>query len=1144
MAAAACPPSAVIEALVAGTCTDQTVISHLEGCPACRAAVDQVRMNQEFMAEVLIALAAPGASGPPPGGEHAAAGSDLLAGYQLGEELYRGGQGVVYRAVQTRTNRTVAVKILPGGSLAAGRQRERFEREVRMAAGLRHPNIVTVHDSGYTPDGRCALVMEYIEGVHLDRWSRSLDGDRSRNARRRALRARLGVMIKVCDAVLYAHQHSIVHRDLKPGNILVDAAGEPHILDFGIARDLGPEQRTRLTLTGEFAGTLAYASPEQVSGDPSRVDTRTDIYTLGVIMYELVSGRMPYPVDGPMSRTLRSIESAEPAPLPRRMRDPDGPWVDGEVTTIILKAMAKDPARRYQTAAGVRNDLARYLAGEAIAARRDSTWYVLRKTAARHRFAVGAAAMIFILLAAFGAAMAWQARRLQVRGRELAARGTELASALSASNIERGRALAAAGNIPLAEDTVFPKLIRAGVTRIDGPEAGFSGSPEALHAYWALWDVFRCSQRVATLRTGREVSPHLPAPAEDRVTLLYFDQDGRRINALDGRGQLRSWSTTTWESVRERNLFAPVEGVNFTATVAPSGSIAIFGAKMIRVINPETGDVEAQADDPDDQALGGAFSPDGTLIATTGRGNRLRVRDARSPATVVMTADGPGFDLPGHSGSKPVFSPDGALIVTKLPDGALGLWNARSGALERSLRPPAPLAGKYSQFPAGFGRPAFAPDGTIAVAYGFNLVVWPGDGSAPRDFGAPGGSIEALAFLPGSEGWAVVSCGNDPAGRGGITTIWDLASGNRRATIWHPDDRSALAISPDARLIAVGTIRGTVWVHAAASEPHVTTLQTGRMWPFPTMALSPDGRVLAITTGEGLPSEHDVVLIDLKTRATINKIHRTGPEIRGLKFARDGLSLFEIDKTGRVRQWDLNSESYVREFAFPEPYAIERDSAGSSTNTLRLSPDGRILARARFDGLIGLWDVPSGRWIGLLDGASNGSAVIDFSADGRTLAAQHLKTLVLWDVQTRRPKRTIAIDSWSAYSAARFSPDGRLMTRSAAGRLQFCDADTGGILSECSPDTAGVGAAFHPGGAVFFTTAYQDSSIRLLDTRTGSELLSLQKHNQYMFDLLLTPDGNTLISSDWVGTVLVWDLTYYNDRIRRELAYRAAHPGS
>jgi serine/threonine protein kinase len=666
-----CPPTRTLEAFAAGGCADDAVGAHIEGCAGCRAAVEECRENDRFLAGVRTALIAHEAKGASEAPE--SINPDLVLGYQIQEELHRGGQGVVYRAVQTRTRRTVAIKMLLGGHRATGRQRERFEREIRIAAGLRHPNIVTVYESGAISNGRYGLVMEYIEGIPLDRWSRSLDGARGREARRRALRERLGVMVKICDAVLCAHQHAIVHRDLKPANILVDAAGEPHILDFGIARDTGPEQNTRLTHTGEFAGTLAYASPEQVSGDLSRVDSRTDIYSLGVIMYELVSGRMPYAVDGPMSQAVRNIESAEPLPLPRRTRDPDGPWVDGEVSTIILKAMAKDPARRYQTVANLQNDIGRYLAGEAIDARRDSTWYVVRKTAARHRVAVVAAGLIIVLLMAFSAAMAWQAHRLDVRGRELA-------GALTASNVERGRTLAAAGNIPLAEYTVWPELHRAGVTQI-GPNAGFTGSPAALQAYWALWDIFRKSSRVAALGAygaGRK-------PTE----LLYFDEGGQRLSAFDASGRLVSRSVATWEPMRETQLVAPIDGVQFRAALAPGGSIAVFGGGVLRVIDPRTGAIDRQADDPDGQAETGAFSPDGTLLATIGRDNRLRIRDARSLVTLVtMAEDAVGTFNNGRLYCNPTFSLDGALVAAALPKGALGLWNAASGVLERTLRPP------------------------------------------------------------------------------------------------------------------------------------------------------------------------------------------------------------------------------------------------------------------------------------------------------------------------------------------------------------------------------------------------------------------------------------------------------------------------
>jgi WD40 repeat protein len=305
------------------------------------------------------------------------------------------------------------------------------------------------------------------------------------------------------------------------------------------------------------------------------------------------------------------------------------------------------------------------------------------------------------------------------------------------------------------------------------------------------------------------------------------------------------------------------------------------------------------------------------------------------------------------------------------------------------------------------------------------------------------------------------------------------------------------------------------------------------------LALSPDGTQLAITTEEQPTSEQDVILIDVKTRATINRFRRTGPEVNALEFARDGASLFEADRSGRTRQWDLRSELCVQEFCFPESLAIDTSPKTGGANQLRLSPNGRILARGRDDGLIGLWDVASGEWLGQLDGGTGDYAVIDFSPDGTRLVAHHPTAIVIWDVQSRRLKRKFAIERCSS-NAVRWSPDGSLITQSVTGRVVFINPESGRILNECSDGTAGLGMAFHPQGAVFFSTAY-DASIRLWDTRTGDELLALRKHKQIIRALLLSPDGNTLFSADWLGTVLVWDLTYYNDRIRRELEYRASH---
>lgn len=294
--------------------------------------------------------------------------ADSVPGYTLTREIHRGGQGVVYEAIQQSTKRKVALKVMQEGPFAAQRDRARFAREIEVLAQLKHPNIVTIHDSG-TAAGHVYFVMDYIAGQSLDRWM---------TAAPRSMEAVLRLFHRICVAVNAAHLRGVVHRDLKPGNIRVDADGEPHILDFGLAKVsagqvTGDSEPQVMTMTGQFMGSLPWASPEQAEAVPGRIDPRTDVYALGVILYQMLTGRFPYEVVGNLRDVLNNILQAEPT-RPSAIRREISP----DVETIVLRCLQKDRNRRYQTAGELARDIERFLAGEPIAARRDSTWYLLR----------------------------------------------------------------------------------------------------------------------------------------------------------------------------------------------------------------------------------------------------------------------------------------------------------------------------------------------------------------------------------------------------------------------------------------------------------------------------------------------------------------------------------------------------------------------------------------------------------------------------------------------------------------------------------------------------------------------------------------------------------------------------------------------
>ena len=324
-------------------------------------------------------------------------GSPVRVGsYKIVSVLGRGGLGTVYSAIQESPKRTVAIKILRP-DVYDERARRRFEHEGEVLGRLRHPGIAHVYEAKvaeiFTPDGTMGekpyIAMELVDGPPIDEWTRTRDLD---------TRQRLELLARVGEAVEHAHRHCVIHRDLKPQNILVDESGTPKVLDFGIARvtdaDLGGA--TFATETGQVLGTLAYMSPEQAAGDPSELDVRSDVYALGVLLYELLTGKLPHDVrNRSFVEALRSIREDDPTRLGTLDRS-----LRGEIETIALKALEKDKARRYGSAGELVADIRRYLSNEPIVARPPSTTYQLRKFARRNRALVTGVSIAFVALVA------------------------------------------------------------------------------------------------------------------------------------------------------------------------------------------------------------------------------------------------------------------------------------------------------------------------------------------------------------------------------------------------------------------------------------------------------------------------------------------------------------------------------------------------------------------------------------------------------------------------------------------------------------------------------------------------------------------------------------------------------------------------
>ncbi|QEH32311.1 Serine/threonine-protein kinase PrkC [Aquisphaera giovannonii] len=1036
--------------------------------------------------------------GRPGGGPGA---PDALGDFSIVRVIGRGGMGVVYEAVQRSLGRRVALKILPAAP-DDPRKLQRFRVEAMAAACLRHPHIVPVYLTG--SEGDCHFyAMQLIEGRTLAAVAAS------RPPHREA--AELGRQAAL--ALQYAHEQGVVHRDVKPSNLLVDESGWLWVGDFGLARMAG---QSDLTQSGAILGTLRYMSPEQAAGARSVVDHRTDVYSLGATLYELIAGRPVFEADGD-SRLglLRQVADGQP----RRPRLID-PSVPRDLETIVLKALSKDPAGRYATAGEMAEDLGRFLEGRPILARPPGPLDLAARWARRNRWAVaaGLAAVLAAILAA-GGLVVWRDGMLRGHNREL-----KEALSRAERNEQSTRRLLYDSQMRLAQQAHASGQAELAQEILSGLAPGADGLD--LRGFeWRHLD--RASRRDVSVLADHEATAMLAAPGGrllasgggDGSLLLYDPAAGREVarvpahpgevsglalspdgrvlaswmNGGDGPGEARLWDAADGRALATfPRAGAAVEGVAFSAdgrTIAVqergmkgdrSRNAARFWILAGGAVRPSP----AIAPIPCDRM---AYSPDGRWMATAGLdGPVVTLRDAATgrPEATLMHRQ------PEVGGL--AFSPDGRTLASF--SWMITFWDVPSRRELGSL--PIPML-KHGEFSADGGR--FAGDPVL----GSDAVLIADIRKAPRRIPLEGILGEGLSVALSPDG-RQLACGGIKQG----AAIWDAGTGRKRAA--YPAGAGTvrcLAFTADGGSLVFKAADGRLraW-HLGRSSESFTRIAAHRaeVWG---LAFSPDGSTLATSA-----DDHTIGLWDARegSRTAVLKGH--GALVAGVAISPDGHTLASAGFENKVRLWDL-------------PAGRPRAVLSGHTDRVRavaISPDGRLVASAGSDGTVRLWDAAHGRPMAEFSGHTDTVRALAFAPAGPLLASSgNDRTIRV--VELPGGREVASLRSPRQVGSLAFSSDGALLAVGDDwGNLSIWDAAAWSRRRLVKGSDAAVwGLAFSPDGRTL-AAACGDAKVRLWDPATGQMTLVLDGHAKRVNAVAFSPDGRTLASASHDGSVILW----------------------
>jgi WD40 repeat protein/serine/threonine protein kinase len=1085
--------------------------------PALRREVDGLLAHHEQAGDFLAGTALTATADAPP----AEAAGAVIGRYKLVERIGEGGMGEVWLAHQTDpVKRPVALKVIKAG-MDTKAVLARFEAERQALALMDHPNIAKVLDGGATPGGRPYFVMELVKGTPITKFC---------DEHRLTPRQRLELFVQICQAVQHAHQKGVIHRDLKPSNVLVapyDGKPVPKVIDFGVAKAAGVPltEKTLVTGFGAVVGTPEYMSPEQAELNNQDIDTRSDVYSLGILLYELLTGSTPLTrrraKEAALFEVLRLVREEEPPRPSTRLSTTDElpsiaasrglepkrltGLIRGELDWIVMKALEKDRARRYETASAFATDVQRYLHDEPVHACPPSTWYRFRKWVRRHPAAVWSAVVVStcVLLSLAVVFRIRQQAALDLADLERAAR-ERLELTLYSRTVAGAEREQATGNVGRAEELL-------------------DGCPPALRQW--EWHY---------LKRQRFGGPS-PADLGTHLNCVAASPDGRWLAVGGNDGTVRLWDPAGWREVGRLVHGSRVCGLAFRpdsrriASAGEDGRVWIWevdGGHRVRAVSHEG------------EALCVAFSPDGTRLLTGGA-RAAFVWDAATGERL--------YELHGHTPRvlAVAFGPDGRLAATAGEnDRLVKVWDARTWEEVRTLGPHvSPVLGV-----------AFHPDGRrLAAASGHlfmtgddcDVQVWDADtGKAGPTLRGHQGAVLGLAFSP--DGRRLVSSGAEDA----TIKVWDVASGLELVAVHgHRDAVWAVTFGPDGhRLYSVGADHALRLWDGTPVDGDGSALRTfpGHSARVTSVAFDRDVRRLVSGCMDGV-----VRVWDLPTGRLLRQMGGAGAPVHGVAFNPGGdllaAAAWPTPAAGParrpVRVWDTRTwaerpieppesdpdECVAVAVAFRPAGGLVAADGGTlwvfdgpefrgspvtydhctQLTAMALRRDGRHAAVTDVNGEIWVWDLADPRLaLAVLPGP--GPAEL-----GNVAAAMTARPTRRFSANPDHPTRATGV----AYSPAADV----LATCSMDGAVRLWDAVTYRLLNELHGHINGVRClAFSPDGTRLVTGG-NDATVRVWDVAGRRSVAVLRGHTDVVYGIAFSRDGRYIASGSLDKTVKVWE---------------------